>query len=149
MLYLDTAVVLTLFIREPMSESIGKWIASRRQPLAFSDWGLTECASALGIRLRRDELDTDTAARAFRVITTFANESCEVIACGGHHQKEAQKLLTRFDLSLRSGDALHLAISHHANATLVTYDKQLVVAARAVRAQVRDAITVLKGASRQ
>ena len=145
MLYLDTAVVLTLFVREPMSESIGKWIASRRQPLAFSDWGLTECASALGIRLRRGELDTDSAARAFRAVTTFASESCEVIACGGHHQKEAQRLLTRFDLSLRSGDALHLAISQHAQATLVTCDRQLVAAAKAIGAKVRDPLALPTG----
>ena len=138
MLYLDTAVVLTLFVREPMSESVGKWIASRRQPLAFSDWGLTECASALGIRLRRGELDADSAGRAFRAMTTFANESCELIACAGHHQKEAQGLLARFDLPLRAGDAVHLAISQHVQATLVTCDKQLMASAKAIGAKVRD-----------
>lgn len=141
MLYLDTAVVLTLFVREPMSESVGKWIASRRQPLAFSDWGLTECASALGIRLRRGELDTDSATRALRAITTFANESCDLIVCAGHHQTEAQRLLARFDLPLRAGDALHLAISQHAQATLVTCDKQLVAAAKTIGAKVRDPLT--------
>lgn len=138
MLYLDTAVVLTLFVREPMSESVGKWIAARRQPLAFSDWGLTECASALGIKLRRGELDADFAARAFQAIASFANESCELIACAGHHQREAQGLLARFDLSLRSGDALHLAISQHVQATLVTCDKQFMAAAKAIGAKVRD-----------
>lgn len=138
MLYLDTAVVLTLFVREPMSESVGKWIASRRQPLAFSDWGLTEGASALGIRLRRGELDPDSATRALRAMTTFANESCELIAGAGHHQKEAQALLARFDLPLRAGDALHLAISQHVQATLVTCDKQLIAAAKAIGAKVRD-----------
>lgn len=138
MLYLDTSVVLALFVREPVSESVGNWVASRRQPLAFSDWGLTECASALGIRLRRRELDTDSASRAYGAIMAFANESCEFIACAGHHQKEAQKLLARFDLPLRSGDALHLAISQHARAALVTSDKQLVAVARAIGAKVRD-----------
>jgi len=138
MLYLDSAIALTLFVREPISESVGKWIASRRQPLAFSDWGLTECASALGIRQRRGELDADTAARAFRAMTTFANESCELIACAGHHQQEAQKLLTRFNLPLRSGDALHLAISQRVQATLVSCDKQLVAAAKAIGAKARD-----------
>ncbi len=138
MLYLDTAVVLTLFVREPMSESVGKWIASRRQPLAFSDWGLTECASALGIRLRRGELNADSATRAYQAVTTFANESCELIACAGHHQKKAQRLLARFDLPLRSGDALHLAISQQVQATLISCDKQLVAAAKAIGAKVRD-----------
>lgn len=138
MLYLDTAVVLTLFVREPMSESVGKWIASRRQPLAFSDWGLTECASALGLRLRRGELGAESATRAFQAIASFATESCELIACAGHHQKEAQGLLTRVDLPLRAGDALHLAISQHVQATLVTGDKQLMAAAKAIGAKVRD-----------
>lgn len=142
MLYLDTAIVLTLFVREPMSESIGKWIASRRQSLACSDWGLTECASALGIRMRRGELDADAAARACRAVMNFANESCELIACTSYHQREAQKLLARFVLSLRAGDALHLAISQHAQATLVTCDKQLVAAARAIGAKVRNPLAL-------
>lgn len=138
MLYLDTSVVLSLFVREPVSESVGKWITSRRQPLAFSDWGLTECASALGIRLRRGELDDDSAGRTFRAVTMFANESCELIACAGHHQREAQGLLSRFNLPLRAGDALHLAISQHVQATFVTCDKQLIVAAKAIGAKFRD-----------
>jgi predicted nucleic acid-binding protein len=142
MLYLDTAIVLTLFVREAMSESVGKWIAYRRQPLAFSDWGLTECASALGIRLRRGELNSDSATRAYRAVTTFANESCELIPCAGHHHKEAQRLLMRFDLPLRSGDALHLAISQQVQATLISCDKQLVAAAKAIGAKVRDPLAV-------
>jgi predicted nucleic acid-binding protein len=142
MLYLDTAIVMTLFVREPISESVGKWLASRRQALAFSDWGLTECASALGIRLRRGELDKDSATRAFRAMTAFANESCDLIACAGHHQKEAQALLARFDLNLRAGDALHLAISQHAQATLVTCDKQLMASAKAIGAKARDPLAL-------
>ena len=138
MLYLDTAIILSLFVGEPMSEEVGDWVASRRQPLACSDWGLTECASALGIRLRRGDLDADSAAGAYRAIATFVNESCEVISCAGHHQSEAQRLLTRFDLPLRAGDALHLAIAQHAQATLVTCDKQLVTVAKATGVKVRN-----------
>jgi len=138
MLYLDTSIVLGLFIREPMSQSIGNWLASRRQTLAFSDWGLTECASALGIRLRRGELDADAATHVYAAIATFVSESCEFITCTGHHQTEAQRILTRFDLPLRAGDALHLAIGQHAQAAVVTCDKQLLIAAKAIGAKARD-----------
>lgn len=141
MLYLDTSVVLALFVREPMSESVGDWVASRRQPLAFSDWGLTECASALGIRLRRGELDARLAAGTYSAITTFVNTSCEFIACAGHHQLDAQKLLSRFDLPLRAGDALHLAITQHAQATLVSCDKQLAAVAKTIGAKVRNPLS--------
>lgn len=138
MLYLDTAVVLTLFVNEPTSRSVEDWLAARRQPLAFSDWGLTECASALTLKLRRGEIDIGFARRCFEAITTFVHESCEFVACATHHQTEAQRLLSRFDLSLRAGDALHLAVSQHAEATLVTHDKLLAAAARSIGAKVRD-----------
>jgi predicted nucleic acid-binding protein len=138
MLYLDTAVVLTLFVEEPTSPSVENWLAARRQTLAFSDWGLTECASALAIKLRRGEMNASLAKRCFVAIGAFASESCELIACGPHHQTEAQRMLSRFDLPLRAGDALHLAISRHAGATLVTYDKLLTASARALGAKVRD-----------
>jgi predicted nucleic acid-binding protein len=138
MLYLDTAVVLTLFVDEPTSQSVEDWLAARRQPLAFSDWGLTECASALALKLRRNEMNVDLAKRCFAAIATFVHESCEFIACAPHHQAEAQRLLSRFDLPLRAGDALHLAISQHAEATLVTYDKLLAASANAIGAKVRD-----------
>jgi predicted nucleic acid-binding protein len=138
MLYLDTAVVLTLFVNEPTSRAVEDWLAARRQALAFSDWGLTECASALALKLRRGEIDIEFAKRCFAAIATFVHESCEFIACAPHHQAEAQRLLSRFDLPLRAGDALHLAISQHAEATLVTYDKLLTSSANAIGAKVRD-----------
>lgn len=138
MLYLDTAVVLTLFVGESTSSAVESWLSARRQPLAFSDWGLTECASALGLKCRRRELDADSAASAFAAMAGFARESCELIACGPRHQATAQQLLVRFDLPLRAGDALHLAIGHHAHATLVTHDKLLLTSAKALGIKVVD-----------
>lgn len=132
MLYLDTAVVLTLFVGESTSEVVQTWLARRRQALAFSDWGMTECASALGIKQRRGELSADAAASAFAAIETFARQSCEWIACAPRHQTTAQTWLGRYDLNLRAGDALHLAMAHRAGMTLVTYDKLLLASAAAL-----------------
>lgn len=138
MLYLDTAVVLTLFSAEQTSRRVETWLAGRRQTLAFSDWGLTEAASALGIRHRRGELDKDGALQTFEAVSAFASRSCDLLVCDAAHQREAQDMLSGFELPLRAGDALHLAISRRAGATLVTYDTQLVAAARALAIKVRD-----------
>lgn len=132
MLYLDTAVVLTLFVGESTSEAVEAWLARRRQPLAFSDWGLTECASALGIKHRRGELSADAADSAFAAISAFVRESCEWVVCETCHQAAAQKWLGRYDLNLRAGDALHLAMSSQTGATLATYDALLLAGAAAL-----------------
>ncbi|HEY6897782.1 MAG TPA: type II toxin-antitoxin system VapC family toxin [Rhodocyclaceae bacterium] len=138
MLYLDTSVVLTLFVAESTSAPVEEWLSKRRQPLAFSDWGLTECASALGIKQRRGEISLDQTQRLWQAVQSFANEVCELISCGPQHQSEAQRWLGRFDLSLRAGDALHLAIARQAQATLVSYDKPLLLAAQACGGKFRN-----------
>lgn len=138
MLYLDAAVVLTLFLNETTSRAVETWLARRRRPLAVSDWALTECASALGIKCRRRELPAGAAASAFAAMEGFARESCELIACAPHHQAGAQELLARFELPLRAGDALHLAMARHAGATLVTYDALLLASAKSLDIKVAD-----------
>lgn len=141
MLYLDSAILLTLFVGESTSGAVQAWLSKRRQPLAASDWGLTECASALALKCRRGEIAADDAARAFSAIASFAQESCERIACGPQHQIAAQEMLGRYDLNLRAGDALHLAISRHAGVILVTYDKLLLASAAALSVKARDPLS--------
>lgn len=138
MLYLDTAVLLTLFVEERTSSAVETWLSRQRQPLAFSDWGLTECASALGLKCRRGELTPKAAASALEEMSRFVGECCEPIACAHHHQMSARELLGRFDLPLRAGDALHLAISRHSRATLVTYDQLLLTSAKQLRIKALD-----------
>lgn len=141
MLYLDTAVVLTLFVAEPTSEAVERWLAEQRRPLAFSDWGLTECASALGIKLRRGELQTEAVRLLWQGVQSFATNVCEFVACAPRHQVDAQRLISRFELPLRAGDALHLAIARDAGATLVTYDKVLLDAAQAIGTKFKNPVS--------
>ena len=141
MYYLDTAVVLTLFVGESTSATVQDWLARRSKKLACSDWGLTECASALGIKCRRGELDAEAAARTFAAINAFTRESCVRIACAAHHQVAAQTLLGRFELNLRAGDALHLAICRDAGTTLVTYDRLLLAGAASLDIEARNPLS--------
>ena len=141
MLYLDTAVVLTLFVNENTSETVENWLMKQPLPLAFSDWGLTECASAMALKSRRGDLSPASAANAFSAMTEFARESCVWLVCAPRHQSTAQEMLGRHNVNLRAGDALHLAISHHAGATLVTYDRQLLASAATLGIATADPLT--------
>jgi predicted nucleic acid-binding protein len=44
----------------------------------------------------------------------------------------ATAFLRRLDLTLRTPDALHIAIAHRINATLVTFDQRMAASARAL-----------------
>jgi predicted nucleic acid-binding protein len=54
MLYLDTSVLVPLFVAEPDSAAERDWFDDQlAQTLAISDWSITEFASAMGIKVRR------------------------------------------------------------------------------------------------
>ncbi len=48
----------------------------------------------------------------------------------------AGRILERFELGLRAGDALHLAIARRLREPLVTFDRRLAAAAEAVGVEV-------------
>lgn len=125
MLYLDTAVVLTLFLQEPSTSKVEAWLQKQKPDYAFSDWGLTEVASALGIRRRRGDFTAKQAAHAWQSISAFVHQHCQLLTLGPQHQTAAQQWFSRSDLNLRAGDALHLAIAQAHNQPLVSYDRQL------------------------
>lgn len=61
----------------------------------------------------------------WQAITKFTEHHCHMLIANAEHQHIAQILLSRFDLNLRAGDALHLAIAQSHQLPLVTYDKHL------------------------
>jgi predicted nucleic acid-binding protein len=61
MAYADTSVLLALFLNEPKTPDAWRWV--NQQPagsILASDWTLTECSSALAVKLRMKAIDADT-----------------------------------------------------------------------------------------
>jgi len=125
MLYLDTAILLTLFLPEPSSREVEAWLERQEGGFACSDWGLTEAASALGIRVRRGDYAPAQAMRTWQAMAGFAQRHCRLFPANASHQGVAQSWLTRCNLNLRAGDALHLAIAQSHGLPLATYDQLL------------------------
>ena len=95
-----------------------------------SDWVIAEVSSALSLKVRTGILDPTerlAAAAAFR--KQVAN-SFDVLRVTRDHFEAAARFSDRYDLSLRAGDALHLAIATFRGATLFTLDRRLLAAAR-------------------
>ena len=130
--YVDTSVFIALFLPEATSVAIRSWFQqSRLDEVAISSWTLTEFASALGRKIRSRVASADSAAAALTGFRGLARESLSTVVPRHHDFADAAALIQRFDLGLRAGDALHVAIArNHGAEVLVTLDKRLAAAER-------------------
>jgi predicted nucleic acid-binding protein len=60
MLYVDTSVLVALCTHEAKTADVLQWYAACTEELACAAWGVTEFASALGIKQRTPEFDTNS-----------------------------------------------------------------------------------------
>jgi predicted nucleic acid-binding protein len=134
MIYLDTSIVLPIFIDEPASNAIRGWFATLPpQELTISEWTRTEFASAVGIYLRSRRIDEGVARDVLERFHQLADQSLLVLIPERTDFSLASRFLQRFELGLRAGDALHLAIASNNGAhKLYSLDQVLIKSARAL-----------------
>jgi predicted nucleic acid-binding protein len=132
MLYLDTSVLVPLFIPEPESDRMQRWIERQAaESLYISEWTLTEFASALGLKVRAKHLQPDQARNAQKLLERLAAQSFHVHVPTRADYVKASAFLGEHALGIRAGDALHLAIAYNETAEAVySLDRLFVSAGR-------------------
>jgi predicted nucleic acid-binding protein len=135
MLYLDTSVLVPLFIPEPESDRIQRWVERQAAELLYiSEWTLTEFASALGLKVRTKHLQPDQARNAQKLLEKLATQSLHVHVPTRADHVQANVFLGEYALGLRAGDALHLAIAYNEAAEAVySLDRIFVTAGRKLK----------------
>lgn len=135
MLYLDTSVLVPLFVPEPESAVIRAWFdAHADATFAISDWTITEFSSAMGIKVRSKGLKPEQARKARSLMNKLATESLRVFPPTRSDYERAAKLLDHYLLGLRAGDALHLAVAQNEDVDcLYSLDRRLVEAGRQLK----------------
>lgn len=135
MLYLDTNVIVPLVVPELTSKAIRSWfegVADR--PLTTSAWTLTECASAMGIKVRERRLSPTEAEAALRLVEEIAERSLTVVVPSHADFALAGRYLRRYALGLRAGDALHVAVAANAGAeTVYSLDRRMIAACQKLK----------------
>jgi len=134
MRYLDTSLLVPLFIREPISAEVGAWLADiGPAELAVSDWGLTEFSSAASIKTRTRQIDDAMRARVQTDFREFVHSRVRrvlpVLSADFH---QAAEFCDRWEIGLRAGDALHLAVAARCGLTVCSLDRTMLEAARVV-----------------
>jgi uncharacterized protein len=133
MYYLDTSALIAGFAREPTADRVFDWLAENSiAGLAISPWVLTEFSSALSIKLRRGDLPFAERDGALADFQSFIAGNVTVWPLETRHFRQATDLCNRQGLSLRAGDALHLALVMDRQSALFTSDQVLTAAARSL-----------------
>ncbi len=132
MSYIDTSVLAAYYCPEPLSTKAERALRVDALP-TVSQLAEVELFSAVGRKVREGGLST---ADAERILTRFLGH----VSTGGYrrvvleerHFLAARDWMRRFDLRLRTLDALHLSVSADSHLTLLTADTHLAEAAESL-----------------
>lgn len=127
MIYLDTSVVVPLFVREPASEAVSDWFGANTDTLVAADWLVAEFASALSIKVRRGDVQPATAKQVWNEFNVLCAGGLRLLPVSRAAFAEAARLIRDTASGLRAGDSLHLAVALECGVTyLATLDHNLV-----------------------
>ena len=116
MVYVDTSVLVPLFLNEPHSVAVANWYAREKSELVSAAWCLPEFASALGIKQRTGAIDTQQAQGAWARFERMVAADLRLMPVAPANFQRAAGLVLDAATALRAGDALHLACAEAAGA---------------------------------
>ena len=116
MVYVDTSVLVPLFLNEPHSVAVASWYAGEKSELGAAAWCVTEFASALGIKQRTGAIDAQQAQGAWTRFERMVAADLRLLPVEPAHFHRAAELVLDAASALRAGDALHLACAEAAGA---------------------------------
>ena len=126
MVYVDTSVLVPLFLNEPYSVAAADWYAREKSELVAAAWCVPEFASALGIKQRTGAIDSQQALGAWTHFVRMVAADLRLLPVAPSNFHRAAELVLDAASALRAGDALHLACAEAAGATqMATLDDVL------------------------
>lgn len=143
MVYVDTSVLVPLFLNEPHSLAVTDWYAHEKSELVAAAWCIPEFASALGIKQRIGAIDAQQARGAWERFERMVAADLRLLPVEPANFLRAAELVLDAASALRAGDALHLACAEAAGVThMATLDDTL--SRNAQRLKIR--LVALRGA---
>ena len=131
-LYLDASVLVALFVIDPASAGAAAFLAAHPAIVVVSDFGAAEFSSAVARRRADARPHTRRWAACVPAFRYMASAGCVPTRDHNRGYRYRRSDLRRLDVNLRTPDAIHIAVTQRVEATLVTFDRGMAAAARAL-----------------
>jgi len=131
--YLDASVLVALFTNDVLSARAEQGLRRSTPIPLVSDFAAAELAFAVARRVRTRELTAKEARTVFSNFDAWVARSASCLTTTPADVAEADAYLRRLDLTLRTPDALNIALTQRAGALLATLDEKTALAARKLR----------------
>lgn len=138
-LYLDTSVVIALLTEDPLSSRAYTALENNREPLLVSDVGAAEFAAVVGRNIRTGNITRHHGVAALVIFDQWSSRAARLVQIDPVDVAIAGSYLRRLDLALFAPDAIHIAFAERFDATLLTFDRAMAVAARTLGLTVLEA----------
>ena len=131
-IYLDASVLISMFVPDAHSSAADRLLRSADQPVLVSDFAAAEFASGISQLVRMRAVGAKDAAAVFSDFDEWIMRETERIETQTSDLANAGRLLRRLDTPLRTPDAIHIEIARRIAAQLMTFDRIMASAARAL-----------------
>lgn len=128
--YLDTSVLVALFTNDAHTDRANTLLHRHEPVVIVSDFAAAEFASAISRRVRTKDLTTEQAGLCFFNFDAWTTQVASRVQTGGTDIFSATTYLRRLGLTLRTPDAIHIAIAQRIKADLFTFDERMADAGR-------------------
>ena len=137
MIYLDTSVIAPFYWSEDLSNIVERLLRTETER-GLSQLVEVELYSALSRKVRMRQISqAEASIIANRLQNHLDNDFYLTIPIESVHYQLARDWISRFNTSLRTLDALHLACASENNIRLVTADEALAASAEALEIPVQ------------
>ncbi len=128
--YLDASVLVALLLADSFSARADAFMRTYVPVIVVSDFAAAEVVSTIARRVRTREITADKATATFSTLDAWIAQKGGRKRMTNADVKRADAVMRRLDLTLRTPDALHIAIAERIGATMATFDDKMAAAAR-------------------
>ncbi len=129
-IYFDASIIVSMLIREPLSERVSTLFQRPRETFVISDFAAAEVSSALSRHVRMRLETTESATGRLEALDRLKLRLQPTLALEPDDIRVAEAMVRTFELKLRTPDAIHAAVCLRHNYQLATLDTGLADAAR-------------------